>query len=192
MRQRMRMRRLLAAAMAVGALGVPAAVQAQRPVKVGAQVRLRAPWLPDSVIVGAVESTDDDSVVVREARSSVPIRYAWSEVRSAEVRVGESAAEALGATLALAGAVSGAAIYLKWCRDDPRGCEEDRRESSADTSSNLGTAGMLVIGGALTGALLGYGVAYPHWSTARVPMRVTVAPLSREAFVVAVSITVKW
>ena len=179
-------------AIVVAAVGAGAAA-AQNPLvrlpSIGSRVRLTSQASPGARITGVLRVVYGDSIVVqRDDRSTVAL--AQGDLEQVEVRVGERQAEQLATVFGIAGALGGGAVYVNWCRQNPRECQDDAWGDGSEDESRLQVPGLLIFGGALLGAGIGYALSPPQWKTLDAPMRIGVAPLGTRGVVVGARLSV--
>ena len=162
---------------------------------VGSRVRLTSLASPGARITGVLRVVYGDSIVVERADKST-VALAHSDLEQVEVRVGERAAEQMATVFGIAGALGGGAVYINWCRQNPQECRDDawgndfNNDDDPDNDSHLTMPTLLILGGALLGAGIGYGLAAPRWKALGAPMRIGVAPLGTRGVAVGASFAV--
>jgi hypothetical protein len=158
---------------------------------VGSRVRLTSQASPGARITGVLRVVYGDSIVVqRDDRSTVAL--AQGDLAQVEVRVGQRQAEQLATAFGIAGALGGGAVYVNWCRQNPRDCQDDAWGEPAEDESRLKVPSLLVMGGALLGAGIGYVLSPPRWKTVDAPVRVGVVPLGTRGVAVGARLSVDY
>ena len=163
---------------------------------IGSRVRLTSLASPGARVTGVLRVVYGDSIVVeRDDKSTVALAH--SDLDQVEVRVGERAAEQMATVFGIAGALGGGAVYINWCRQNPQECRDDawgnefnNNDDDPDNDSHFTVPTLLILGGALLGGAIGYGLAAPRWKTRGTPMRIGVAPLGTRGVAVGASFVV--
>jgi len=162
---------------------------------IGSRVRLTSLASPGARITGVLRVVYGDSIVVERADKST-VALAHSDLEQVEVRIGERAAEQMATVFGIAGALGGGAVYVNWCRQNPQECRDDawgndfNNDDDPDNDSHFTVPTLLILGGALLGGAIGYGLAAPRWKTLGAPMRIGVAPLGTRGVAVGASFAV--
>jgi hypothetical protein len=157
--------------------------------EIGSRVRLTSSSAPSARITGVLRLVYGDSLVVERADRSL-VALARGDVERVEVRVRERAAQQVATALGVAGAAGGTVVYVNWCRQNPEECRRDAfgdgtlRCDCPDDDSHLAVPTLLILGGALLGAGIGYGLVNPQWRTVNAPLRLGVVPLGARGVVV--------
>ena len=166
----------------VAALALSAALQAQ-------VIQVDTARLDSRLVAGArvrVGMTDSgrviESRVVAATRDTIEIiddasqrrRLAFHDLGLLEIRYQD---RSLGMFLGTLGFVGGAAMYLKWCAQNPQECQcLETREEDDDGEDGSTLFGVALIS-AFLGSLIGHALTEPEWKLISLPMRIGVTPV---------------
>ena len=183
---------------------LPAAATAQDPTfgvrlpKVGSRMRVTSFSALGGRVTGTLRAVHGDSLVLQRDGDRALVALAQGDLEQVEVRVGEKEAEQLATVFGIAGAVGGGVVYVNWCRQNSKACQEDAWGSTGcyygcdedEDESHFQVPTLLIVGGAVLGAAIGYGLAAPRWKVLGAPARFGVAPLGARGVVVGARISV--
>jgi hypothetical protein len=179
---------ILALAPSTAIVAQPATPPSEVP-SLGSRVRV---WTSSSTspLMGRLASFGNDSLSVRNDLATHHRLHLRDITRLEVYRRGGTAATA-GILAGAAGAVAGGVVYRDWCENNSAACHENQRRSdSTDVSHydhSVPVASVLIVGGAIAGAAIGYFLAPSQWQPVATPIRLSVVP-NRRGIIVAGSV----
>ena len=147
-----------------------------RPLARGDHVRLFQSASDSAPIFGRLRSIGNDSIgVVPDEDSTVRVLFARSDVARIEVERDEHMRDHVVTFMAGLGALSGASVAAYQCFSNRPQCAADNH-AAAEAAENgdpyVDMSLLMIAGGGLAGALIGYIVAPPpHWEVVAFPTR---------------------
>ncbi|MGH7678124.1 MAG: hypothetical protein ACRENU_06630 [Gemmatimonadaceae bacterium] len=120
-----------------------------------------------------VVATRDTIEIIDDA--SQGRRLAFHDLGLLEVRYRD---RSLGMFLGTLGFVCGAAMYLKWCAQNPQECRclETREEDDDDDDDGSTLFGVALVS-AFLGSMIGHALTEPEWKLISLPMRIGLTPV---------------
>lgn len=152
-------------------------VAAQGTIPIGSHLRVRGQGNHAAVFSGRLRTVSGDSITLaldEDKTNWVP--FAVADIGRAEMehdeKTRDEAAAAVGA-IGFAGGL-GAAVY--WCVHNQSDCADDidqmLESADDDDEGYIGPIGLMVLGGAFLGSVIGYALApQPHWELVVFPTR---------------------
>jgi hypothetical protein len=157
--------------------------------------RVDALWDGRPFMVKArVDTVVGDVLVAVPDDGSRPLVVSFDRLASVSVFRTTEAITTAGAVL---GALTGGAMYLRWCTHNRDACERDwEYDSEASPDSQPPSRAVLsLVGGAIVGGLLGYAVTPREWKPLVLPIEVPAGSGGRGrgmALLVGVSVRTRW
>jgi len=149
---------------------------AAQAIPIGAHLRVRGQGNHAAVFSGRLRTISNDSIALAlddDAELTVP--FAFADIGRAEMERDERTREQASAAVGAVGAVGGLTAAVYWCVHNQDACADDleKMQEAADNDEGyIGPSGLMVLGGALIGSLIGYALApQPHWELVVFPTR---------------------
>ena len=103
------------------------------------------------------------------------VPFALTDIGRAEMERDEKTRDQAASAMGAIGAVGGLSAAVYWCVHNQSACADDleqMQEAADNDESYIGPSGLMVLGGALVGTVLGYVLApQPHWELVVFPTR---------------------
>lgn len=147
-----------------------------QPLVRGDRVRLYKSATDTTPIVGRVHTIENDSIsVVPDEDSAVRVLFAHRDVARLEVERDARLRDHVVTFMAVVGAFGGAGLATYQCLSNREQCayDNDAAQRAAENGDTyIDTSLLLIAGGGLAGAVLGYIMApAPHWDVIAFPTR---------------------
>ena len=167
---------LAPASSAVRAQQSPPVPQASRPLGRGDHLRLYESPSDSTPITGRLRSIGNDSItVVPDESAAVAVFFSRADVARIEVERDAHMRDNVATTLAGVGMLGGLSAAVYRCLNNPDQCaaEHDAAAQAAENGDPYVDVSLLMIaGGGLAGALIGYIIAPPpHWEIVAFPTK---------------------
>ena len=146
------------------------------PVRIGAHLRVRGQGQHASVFEGRLRSIDSDSIALAlDDEPGVLVPFAIGDIGRAEVKRDANRRDQATAVMGVVGAAGGVTAAVYWCKHNTAACDVDVQKTfnpAPEDSDYVSTSVLIVLGGTLLGALVGYALApAPHWDLVIFPIR---------------------
>lgn len=150
--------------------------EAPRPLVRGDHLRLYESPSDSAPITGRLRSIGNDSItVVPDERSAVAVLFSRADVARIEVERDAHMRDNVATALAGVGMLGGLSAAVYRCLNNRDQCAAERdaaAQAAEDGDPYLDVSLLMIAGGGLAGALLGYIIAPPpHWDVVAFPTR---------------------
>lgn len=141
--------------------------------KVGDHVRVHVLGADSTAISGRLRFADMDSLMIDPDDSDGSMTINRDEITRLEVERNAKTRERASSVMGIVGALAGGGAAIAVCMNNPDMCAAEQfavEHERCHDESYVTTGSLLLAGGALAGALLGYALApAPHWDVVAVP-----------------------
>lgn len=145
-------------------------------VPLGAHLRVRGQGPHSAVFTGRLRAAISDSLALAlDDDSTTTVPFAVADLGRIEVQQDEKSRDQATAAMGVIGAAGGLTTALLWCKHNQDACADDveqMRYAAENDSTYIGPTLLMILGGAVIGAGLGYVLAPPpHWELIAYPTR---------------------
>jgi hypothetical protein len=149
----------------------------------GDHVRIRLTGTDSLVVTGRYRAMRNDSLLIAPDRDDWPDAFGADDVALLEIQRDEKTRDEATTVMAIIGGLAGGASAVAICLNNRAACAADlraEREAECRGEDYADWGELLVGGGVLVGALLGYALApAPHWDVVMLPTR-SVGPTGQQ------------
>lgn len=151
-------------------------VAAQGMIPMGSHLRVRGQGNHSAVFSGRLRMISNDSITIAlDGDSANMVPFAVADIGRAELERDEKTRDQAAAVMGAVGAAGGLTAAVYWCVHNQDACAHDleqMQEAADNGESYIGISGLMVLGGAFIGSVIGYALApQPHWELVVFPTR---------------------